>query len=74
MLQHWTSHESYQNTLRLKLIMHLVTQKNRVSILDKSISKLYLLNLDNLHAVIKPLYTDFGQSVKISKELLDPLY
>lgn len=64
MLRHWTSHESYQHTLRHKLLLHFAIQKSRVSKLDKSISKLYLLNLDSLLPVIKPLYADFGRPAK----------
>lgn len=64
MLRHWDLHENYQHTLRLKLLLHFSTQKSRISKLDKSISKLYLLNLDSLLPVIKPLYADFGRPAK----------
>lgn len=64
MLRHWNSHEDYQFNLRLKLTVHSATQKSRISKLDKSISKLYLLNLDSLLPVIMPLYADFGRPAK----------
>jgi hypothetical protein len=73
MLQHWNSHESYQFNLRLKLITHFFTQKSRVNKLDKSISKLYLLNLDSLLSVIKPLYSDFGRPAKNQQGIIRSL-
>ena len=39
-------------------------QKNRLIQYSKSISKLYLLNLDSLLPVIKPLYSGLGRPAK----------
>lgn len=73
MLRHWNSHKDYQYTLRFKLLLHFVTQKSRLLKLDKSISKLYLLNLDNLLPVIKPLYSDLGKSAKNQQGIIRSL-
>jgi hypothetical protein len=73
MLRHWDSHENYQFNLRLKLFVHFSTQKSRISKLDKSISKLYLLNLDSLLPVIKPLYADFGRPAKNQQGIIRSL-
>ncbi len=73
MLQHWEPHEIYQNILRLKLLLHCQTQKGRISKLDKSISKLYLLNLDSLLPVIKPLYPDSGRPAKNQQGIIRSL-
>lgn len=73
MLRHWDSHKNYQFNLRLKLIMHFSTQKSRISKLDKSISKLYLLNLDSLLPVVKPLYSDFGRPAKNQQSIIRSL-
>lgn len=58
MLRDWQLHKDYQQSLKLKLLLHYETQRSRLVGLDKSISKLYLLNLDNLLPIIKPLYPD----------------
>jgi len=73
MLRHWDSHKSYQSNLRLKLTFHLLTQKSRISKLDKSISKLYLLDLDSLLPVIKPLYSDLGRPAKNQQGIIRSL-
>jgi len=59
MLHDWIYHSNYQKNLYLKMLFHCELQRNRVVALDKSISKLYLLNLDNLLPVLKPLYFAF---------------
>ena len=41
--------------------------------LNKSISKLYLLNLDNLLPIIKPLYPDFGRPAKNQQGIIRSL-
>jgi hypothetical protein len=61
MLRDWTPHSDYQDKLQLKMLLYCETQRSRLVALDKSISKLYLLNLDNLLPVIKPLYSDLGR-------------
>ncbi|WP_063556248.1 hypothetical protein [Clostridium ljungdahlii] len=54
----------YQEQLYLKMLLYYEMQKSRLVALDKSISKLYLLNLDSLLPVIKPLYSDLGRPAK----------
>jgi hypothetical protein len=73
MLRHWDSHKNYQLNLKMKLIVHFSTQKSRINKLDKSISKLYLLNLDSLLSVIKPLYADFGRPAKNQQGIIRSL-
>ncbi len=67
MLCNWKPHEDYQKKLLLSLILFSEIEKSRVVSLDKWISKLYLLALDNLLPITKPLYSDIDQP-KISKE------
>ena len=73
MLRVWTLHSVYQEKLRLKMILHHEIQRSRLAALDKSISKLYLLNLDNLLPVLKPLYSDFGRPAKNQQGILRSL-
>ena len=73
MLRDWTLHERYQETLRRKMLFHYGMQRSRLVALDKSISKLYLLNLDNLLPVIKPLYPDFGRPAKNQQGIIRSL-
>jgi len=73
MLRHWTSQLDYQHNLQLKLLLHYHTQKNRLIKLDKSISKLFLLNLDSLISVLKPLYPDFGRPSKNQQGIIRSL-
>jgi hypothetical protein len=64
MLRDWIPHSEYQKSLRLKMLRYFKTQKSRLLRLAKSVLKIYLLNLDNLLPVIKPLYPDFGRPAK----------
>lgn len=64
MLRDWTPHSVYQEKVRFKMLLHYEIQRSRLVALDKSISKLYLLNLDNLLPVLKPLYPAFGRPAK----------
>lgn len=73
MLRDWTPHEKYQEQLYLKMLLHYEMQKSRLVALDKSISKLYLLNLDSLLPVIKPLYSDFGRPAKNQQGIIRSL-
>jgi len=73
MLRDWPLHSDYQNTLYLKMLLYYETQRSRLVKLDKSISKLYLLNLDNLLPVIKPLYPDFGRPAKNQQGIIRSL-
>lgn len=61
MLCNWESHEFYQERLALSLILYCEIERSRVVSMDKSLSKLYLLDLDNLLPVIKHLYSDTGR-------------
>ena len=60
MLRIIETHESYQDKLVLLLTYFLQVDRLRVVEMAKSISKLYLLNLDNLIPVIRPLYSGTG--------------
>lgn len=60
MLRDWIIHAEYQEKLCLEMMALYVMQISRVVALDKSIAKLYLLNLDPLLPVVKPLYPDLG--------------
>jgi len=64
MLRDWQSHEEYQKNLLLNLVLFYQTDRERVVELSESISKLYLLNLDKLHPIIKPLYSNTGRPAK----------
>lgn len=61
MLCNWLSHEDFQKKLLLNLILFSEIEKSRVVSLEKSLSKLYLLDLDPLLTVIKPLYANSGR-------------
>jgi hypothetical protein len=74
MSRHWTFHAEYHHYLEIKLLLHFEIQKSRLLKLDKSISKLYLLNLDSLLPVIKPLYADFGRPAKNQQVLFTLLF
>jgi len=56
MLQVWIPHSQYQEKLYINMLIQYEIQRSRVVDLNKSISKLYLLNLDNLLPVIKLVY------------------
>jgi len=73
MLRDWALHSYYQEKLRLKMLLYYETQRSRLLRLDKSISKIYLLNLDNLLPVIKPLYSDLGRPAKNQQSIIRSL-
>jgi len=73
MLRNWQSHSDYQQHLIQRLSVHAQKEKSRLILLDKAISKLYLLNLDNLLPVIKPLYPDFGRPAKNQQGIIRSL-
>ena len=73
MLCNWESHENYQKKLLLNLILFSEIEKSRVVSLDKSLSKLYLLNLNNLLPVIKPLYSVAGRPAKNQQGIIRSL-
>lgn len=74
MLGNWQLHKDYQESLKLKLLFHQEMQKSRLVSLDKSISKLYLLNLDNLLPIVKPLYPNFGRPTKNQQGIIRSLF
>jgi hypothetical protein len=73
MLRDWQLHKDYQERLRLKLLLHNEMQRSRLVGLDKSITKIYLLNLDNLLHIVKPLYSDFGRPAKNQQGIIRSL-
>jgi len=64
MLKDWPSHQQYQENLMLQLLLFYQTDRERVVKLDKSISKLYHLNLDPLLPIVFPLYSNTGRPAK----------
>ena len=73
MLREWIPHDQYQEKLRLEMMMYYGMQRSRVIALDKSIAKLYLLNLDPLLPVVKPLYPDLGRPAKNQQGIIRSL-
>jgi hypothetical protein len=73
MLRDWPCHLLYQESLLLNLTLFFLTDRERVVELDKSISKLYLLNLDKLLPIIKPLYSNTGRSAKNQQGIIRSL-
>jgi hypothetical protein len=73
MLRDWPCHLLYQESLLLNLTLFFLTDRGRVVELDKSISKLYLLNLDKLLPIIKPLYSNTGRSAKNQQGIIRSL-
>ena len=73
MLRDWQLHKDYQDGLRPKLLIHLQRERIRVKSLDKSINKLYLLDLDNLLPIVKPLYADYDRPTKNQQGIIQSL-
>lgn len=73
MLRALPCHLLYQESLLLNLTLFFLTDRERVVELDKSISKLYLLNLDKLPPIIKPLYLNTGRSAKNQQGIIRSL-
>lgn len=73
MLCNWELHKDYQQKLLLNLILFYQTEKSRVVSLDKSISKLYLLDLDNLLPLIKHLYSYTGRPARNQQGIIRSL-
>jgi len=61
MLRKWDPHVEYQENLVQKMFYHYAIHRSRVEALDKAIAKLYLLDLDPLLPVVKPLYPGLGR-------------
>lgn len=73
MLCNWISHESYQKTLLRDLNVLFEYEKSRLVSMEKVLSKLYLLNLDNLLPIIKPLYSGSGSPAKNQQGIIRSL-
>ena len=73
MLRDWPNHHGYQTKLLLDLNLFFVTDGERVVELEKSISKLYLLNLDKLFPIINPLYSNTGCPAKNQQGIIRSL-
>lgn len=73
MLRDWTYHTTYQESVRRELELLSKDEKSRLSLFQDSLSKLFLLNLDPLLSIIKPLYSAFGRPSKNQCELLRSL-
>lgn len=73
MLGNWESHNTYQEKLKLKVTHFYQTQRSRIIAMDKVISKLYLLDLDNLLPVVAPLYSLIGAPAKNQQAIIRSL-
>ena len=73
MLCNWESHEDYQKKLLLNLRLFSEIEKSRVASMGKSLSKLYLFDLDNLLPIIKPLYSDTGRPAENQQGMIRSL-
>ena len=73
MLGDWQLHKNYQKSLWAKLLLYQKTQRSRLVSLDKAIPKFYLLNLDNLLPIVKPLYPNFGRPTKNQQGIIRSL-
>lgn len=73
MLCDWPSHQEYQTKLLLHLNLFYLTDRERLVELGKSISKLYLLNLDKLFPIINPLYSNSGRPAKNQQGMIRSL-
>ena len=73
MLCNWESHVNYQKKLLLNLKLFCEIERSRVISMGNALSKLYLLDLDNLLPVIKPLYSDFGRPAENQQGIIRSL-
>ena len=73
MLTEWKSHETYQQELFLDLLLFFQTERSRVISMNKSITKLYLLDLDSLLPIIKRLYSVTGRPAKNQQGIIKSL-
>lgn len=64
MLCNWESHESYQKKLVRVMLYYYFIERSRIVELNQSLSKLFLLNLDNLLPIISSLYPALGRPAK----------
>lgn len=61
MLCNWESHEDFQKKFLLNMILFSETEKSRIISMDSALTKLYLLDLNNLLSIIRHLYSDTGR-------------
>ena len=74
MLKKWTTHAEYQTQLKFGIASLTQNDKNRLfKSFPKSLLKLFLLNLDNLFSVVKPLYPELGRPAKNQCEIIRSL-
>ena len=68
MLRNWTPHSEYQKAIFEFIINY--NDRNRLQSFDKSISKLYLLNLDKVYDVIESCYPNLGRPAKNQQAII----
>ena len=73
MLRDWTYHTTYQENIRKELQLLSDNEKSRLSLFQNRLCKLFLLNLDPLLSIIKPLYPVFGRPSKNQSEIIRSL-
>ena len=61
MLKHCQTHDEYKTFLISKLKICFPDSQLKITQLSKTISKLYILNLDYLQDIISPLYSTIGR-------------
>lgn len=64
MLRDWIPHDVYQKNLIFQLLCLLLTCGKRIIELKDSISKLFMLNLDLIYNILRPLYSNTGRPAK----------
>ena len=69
MLGYWQPHCEYQEYLVQKVNPFYIADKNRVMYYSKSLSKLYLLDLDPLKTILKPHYSHTSTPAKHQPEI-----
>lgn len=73
MLRNWTTHATYQDLVRTELSRMSPQEKSRLPLFHKSLTKLFLLNLDPLLPILKPLYSASGRPSLNQCEILRSL-
>ena len=67
---HWRSHKEYQSYLLEKILPFFESDKDYVLQYEKSLSKLYILDLDPLLPLFAPYYSIVGAPAKNQPELI----
>ena len=73
MLTEWKSHKTFQKKLFLDLMLFYQTERSRVISMNKSLSKIYSLDLDSLLPIIKHLYSETGRPAKNQQGIIRSL-